>query len=297
MLPNSFTPSFLKQLELFTLRSRRAYLGTRQGGHLSPKRGHGIEFSDYRQYELGDNPRWIDWGVYARTERLYVRRYQEEENLSVLILLDTSASMTNPAADRKWERAKEIAVALGYVALISQDTVFAAPLGNSVVPSYYGPRAIHSLGKFLHEVGLARLQDKPISFPQEVQRAAARVRFPGMSIVISDFLMPLADIRSAINALLAKNLDVTAIQILGDSDFHPFQGMEEFHAIDSETGEEMEISSSGDSAYRYDHLLRTHTQNIQKYCASRGVRFSQLSGTEDLSKVLLSSLTKTGLLS
>ena len=69
-LPEAFTPQFLKQLEMFRINARRMFLGSKQGGHLSPKRGHGIEFSDYRKYELGDNPRHIDWGVYARTERL-----------------------------------------------------------------------------------------------------------------------------------------------------------------------------------------------------------------------------------
>ena len=69
MLPASFTNEFLRQLELLRLQGRRAFLGTRQGGHLSIKRGHGIEFSDYRNYELGDHPRYIDWGVYARSER------------------------------------------------------------------------------------------------------------------------------------------------------------------------------------------------------------------------------------
>ncbi len=66
MLPESFTPQFLKQLELLKLNARRSFLGSRQGAHLSQKRGHGIEFSEYRKYELGDNPRYIDWGVYAQ---------------------------------------------------------------------------------------------------------------------------------------------------------------------------------------------------------------------------------------
>ena len=84
----TFTPAFLRQLELLRLRARRSYLGTRQGGHLSLKRGHGIEFSDYRKYELGDDPRHIDWSAYARSERLYIKRFREEQDLSVLLLLD-----------------------------------------------------------------------------------------------------------------------------------------------------------------------------------------------------------------
>ena len=297
MLPQSFTPTFLRQLELFTMRARRAYLGSRQGGHLSQKRGHGIEFSDYRQYELGDNPRWIDWGVFARSDRLYVRRYQEEQNLSIMVLLDTSASMTNPAIDKKWERARELAIALSYVGLIGQDTVMVAPLGYQSIPEYHGPRSIHSLGKNLLELSLAKIQSKPARFSASVHQAISRVRFPGIAVFISDFLIPTAEVRAAFNSMLAKNLEITAIQILGDSDLSPFAAGEEITAIDSETGEQIELSASGDSIGRYEHLLKNHNQEIQKFCASRGIRFSSTKARDDLSQVLLKSLTKTGLLS
>ena len=80
--------AFLKQLELLKINSRRSFLGSRQGGHASIKRGHGIEFSDYRKYVPGDDPRHIDWNVYARTERVYVKRFQEEQDLSVFIFLE-----------------------------------------------------------------------------------------------------------------------------------------------------------------------------------------------------------------
>ena len=93
MLPEVFTPAILRQLEMLKLSSRRAFLGQRQGAHLSLKRGQGVEFYDYRKYELGDNPRHIDWGLYGRSERIYVKRFREEQSLSVLVLLDSSPSM------------------------------------------------------------------------------------------------------------------------------------------------------------------------------------------------------------
>ena len=79
-------------------------MGMRQGGHASIKRGQGIEFSDYRQYQLGDNPRYIDWGLYGRSDKLYVKRFSEEQDLSVLIILDTSASMVTPISNRSTAR-------------------------------------------------------------------------------------------------------------------------------------------------------------------------------------------------
>ena len=79
----TFDSSYLAQLELLRLESRNKFLGSRQGGHLSLKKGHGIEFSDYWQYEIGDNPRYIDWKAYGRTDKLYVKQFQEEQDLLV----------------------------------------------------------------------------------------------------------------------------------------------------------------------------------------------------------------------
>ena len=101
-LPEAFTPEYLRQLELLRIRARRAFLGTKQGGHVSLKRGHGIEFSDFRQYQPGDDPRHIDWSVFARSERLYVKQFQEEQDLTVLLLIDSTASMVTPSNEKKW---------------------------------------------------------------------------------------------------------------------------------------------------------------------------------------------------
>ncbi len=119
---------FLKQLELFRIQARRSFLGSRQGGHASLKRGHGVEFSDYRKYEPGDDPRHIDWKLLARSERIYIKRFQEEQDLTVHIFIDTSASMFHEA--KKIERALEIAQALGYIALTQHDVVQLGLAGN-----------------------------------------------------------------------------------------------------------------------------------------------------------------------
>ena len=81
MLPALFTPQFLARLETLRIRARRQFLGSRPGGHLSPRRGTGLEFADYRHYTPGDDPRYIDWKLYSRTDRLYIKLFQEEEEL------------------------------------------------------------------------------------------------------------------------------------------------------------------------------------------------------------------------
>jgi uncharacterized protein (DUF58 family) len=299
MLPGSFTPDLLRQLELFRLRSRRAFLGTRQGGHISPKRGHGIEFSDYRQYELGDNPRHIDWGVYARSDRLYIKRYQEEQNLSLLVLMDTSPSMAVPAESGKWERARDVAVALSYVALMEQDSVVVSAPGFVTSPSYYGAQSIHALGRELGSLTSDKILDREhgVDFYKEVLLALSRVRFPGLCVVLSDLLMPFREVERLFNAVRARNLDITAIQVLGGDDLTPLAGVPEAIAVDSESGKEVQLVMEEYVRQDYQRLLLEHNRKIREFFARQRIGFISTSpAVESLQKFILTALPGTGLL-
>ena len=292
MLPETFTPSLLRQLELLKIRSRRAFLGSRQGGHISLKRGHGIEFSDYRRYELGDNPRHIDWGVYARSDKLFIKTFQEEQDLSVLVLLDTSASMFNPRSDRKWERARDLAISLGYIALMEQDSVSVAAPGLVQTPFYYGARAIHELSR-----DLMGIENPPqADFLKEAQKAINRVRFPGVAVFISDFLMPMEDAGAVLNLLRAKNLDITALQVLGPNDINPLESHTSLVAVDSETGEEVDLALDSRQRQEYAALLEEHNRKLQQLLSSASIRYARLESAAPLADSLLKNLPATGLL-
>jgi len=291
MLPAVFTPELLQTLELLQIRSRRAFLGTRQGGHISVKRGHGIEFSDYRKYELGDSPRHIDWGVYARSDRLYVKRFQEEQDLSVLIIVDTSGSMVVPAEDRKWEMARDIGLALGYIALMQQDGVtFSAP-GHLLTPRLGGGRAIHQMAKLVTELDV----DGSADFVAGVKQAVNSIRFPGVAIIISDFLMPFEKLQEVFNLLRSRNLDISAIQVLGANDLEPLQGSSDVVAIDSETGEEVNLSLSPREREEYAWLLEEHNKKLAEFLASSQINYTRTSATETLGDFVVKNLTRTGL--
>ena len=100
-LPEEFTPDFLARLEHLRIKTRREFEGLGKGTHLSPRRGSSLEFSDFRHYALGDDFRFIDWGLYGRTDKLYIKLFKEEEDLLTYIFLDASASMGLPEADPK----------------------------------------------------------------------------------------------------------------------------------------------------------------------------------------------------
>lgn len=292
MLPAIFTPALLKNLELFKMHSRRAFLGSKQGGHISLKRGHGLEFADYRRYELGDNPRHIDWGVYARSDKLIVKTFQEEQDLSVLILIDPSNSMRPQDHPQKWERAIATALALAYIALMQQDRVSISIPGIKDTPFLTGMRAIHSLAQALSELQ----PNQPADLTLSMRSAISRVRFPGLAIFISDLLMPIEQVREITELLRAKNLDITTIQILGQSDITPFAQVSDAVAEDSETGEQLEFSWDGDSQTQYAFLLNQHAQQIRSLLLSRGIGFASQLTTQPFDEFMLRSLPATGLL-
>lgn len=292
MALEKFSPGLLRRLELLKLRSRRAFLGTRQGGHLSLRRGHGLEFSDFRKYEPGDSPRHIAWGLYARSERLYVKRFQEEQDLPVFLLLDTSASMMQPKQDGKWERALGVALGLSYVALMQQDTVRMEAPGLFRSPSYHGGAAFHALAR-----GIDKLRREPsATFAEDALRAVASVRYPGVIVLISDFLMPLESMRRIFNAMRAKNLDITALQILGPNDLDPLADLDYATVVDSETGEELEISLDRDARLQYRRALDLHFAELRAYLAQSGISLISTRSDEPLEDVLVRKLPKAGLL-
>ncbi|MCO6429420.1 MAG: DUF58 domain-containing protein [Deltaproteobacteria bacterium] len=292
MLSSTLTPSVLRQLEMLKLNARRAFLGTRQGGHLSIKRGHGIEFSDYRKYELGDHPRYIDWGVYARSDKLYVKRFQEEQDLPVLILLDTSASMATPEEEGKWQRACDVVLALAYISLMQQDAVTVAALGRFITPRLTGASSIHHLSRMLKELE----PQGQVDIAPAVHQAVSRIRFPGVAIMVSDFLMDVAVIRESFNFMRAKNLDITALQLLGPSDYMPFDESASIVAVDSETGQEMGLSSSAAARERYASLLSRHLKEVAGYFSEARVQYSVADCTKDFSQYIAQDLAATGLL-
>jgi uncharacterized protein (DUF58 family) len=123
MLTEPFTPQFLNQLETLRLRTRKEFLGSHLGSYSSPRRGTSLEFADYRRYSPGDDLRYLDWGIYARSDRLYVKVFREEVDLFAYIFIDASASMAFPTVKEKFAPATHVGLALAYVVLANHDHV------------------------------------------------------------------------------------------------------------------------------------------------------------------------------
>src|SRR5262245_18440077 len=251
MLSYPFTPEFLTQLETLRLRTRKEFLGGQTGSYSSPRRGTSLEFSDYRRYTPGDDLRYLDWGIYARTDRLYIKVFREEVDLFAYVFIDASASMAFPSLTGKYLPATHVALALAYVILANQDHVKLHLLQNTprapVSLFYRGRRRMADCIDFATSVTPAGPLDLAASLTEHLQR----LRRPGKAILISDFMMPAAAYQQGLNLLRAFNLDIAAIQILSRDEVEPHFPNGGLALIDSETQGEIRYQWSGKSLRDY----------------------------------------------
>jgi Protein of unknown function DUF58 len=281
-LPDQFTAHFLARLEELRIRTRRQYAGMGKGAHLSPKRGSSLEFNDYRHYSPGDDFRHIDWGLYGRTDKYYIKLFKEEEDLLTYIFLDASASMTYPATDRKFEYAVATALALAYVALGS---------GDRVMIRVHGRHRIVELARKLREISPSGQYD----FAQVLAREMLSIRRAGKVFVISDFLMMLNSVTKGLGLFLAASMDLTAVQILGGRELkgHGLDG--DVEVIDSESGERVRVAIGVREREQYEETLMRLTREIQSFCLKRGLHYSLYVTDREFQSFFLRAVAELGL--
>ena len=285
-----FSPGFFRRLQQLKLRTKRSFLGSRQGAHLSYRRGHGLEFSDFRPYTHGDDYRHIDWGVYGRTDRVYVREFRAEQDLSVFVVIDGSASMGFPAGEGKFEMARAIALSLGYIGLADGDSVTYATLGHGLSPRYSGPKA---LGRMISDLGKIEPAGN-IDMTATLRAGLARQKIPGRCFVISDFMFPKETQVEMLNLLLAKNFEVSLVQVLSPGELHLSLESAEI-VVDSETGEEFEVVIDDRARRQYAADLDRHVKELVEYSHRCGMAHVLVSSGERVEDVILKRFSAAGI--
>ncbi|MFZ0679986.1 DUF58 domain-containing protein [Candidatus Binatus sp.] len=294
-LPDEFTPGFLARLEKLRIRTRQRYAGLGRGMHLSPKRGSSLEFNDYRHYSPGDDFRYIDWGLYGRSDKLYIKLFQEEEDLLTYIFVDASASMGYPAGDRKFESAMLTALALAYVALASGDRVMLRVLGGKggkVNPSFVnGRHRIVELARRLADL-------KPggqFDFANSLATELLSIRRAGKVFIVSDFLMLLNSVTKGLGMFTAASMDLTAVQILGGRELNG-QGLSgDVEVIDSESGERLRVSIGDRERTQYRETMLRLTREIKSFCLKRGLHYSLYTTDNDFQQFFVRAVRDLGL--
>jgi len=291
------SPETLRLLSAFALRTRRSFFGIRQGAHRSQRRGHGIEFAEFRNYEPGDNPRYIDWNLFARSDKLLVKRYLEEENVALYIVIDGSRSLTHPSLREKWDLACHIAAFASYIALASQDPVTISILGGPSSPRFWSGKAFAPLTSFLTQATEAVVSPdaRQLSLAEEARRAATRVSFPGICMVISDFLCPVEEVAAMLGSFRSRNMEVHAVQVLGESDRMPASGASGATVSDSETGEVRGVALDATSRDRYVALLDAHIAAVREHCLANHIQFTSTTASESPVEGGLDTIRRMGL--
>jgi uncharacterized protein (DUF58 family) len=276
-----FDDAFLHKLEQLELLARKIFRGLLRGERTTSRRGRGLEFSDFRHYWPGDDFRHIDWNIYSRLDQLFLKLHASEEDVTLHLIVDTSASMAF-GEPSKFDHARRLAAALAYIALNNLDRVavsaFADALGASLPPT----KSRHHMAQLL--AFLASLAcTGSTRFGTALREFATRTRSPGLVILISD-LLGLEQAQDGIEALRHGGHDVVVIQLLAESEIDPpLDGA--LQLVDAETGDELEVTVDPELRRLYQHRLDRQLQEIESFCRRRGVEYLRAStaiGFEDV---------------
>ena len=287
------TPDFLTRLEALQLSVKLVRAGNKLGGRFSVnRRGSSIEFADYLPYYAGDDVRAIDWNLYARLERLFVKTYKEEIQLTVELMVDATGSMGLPSP-QKFEQAKRVAVSLGYVALANRHHVRFSWIRPGRVEASPWHHQRSDIFRVVQEADAMSLGGQT-SLAEWMRRAAAALRLRGgQAILITDWMMRPAEFFSALHVLMVRNLELKVIQILTPQELHPaalFRGGE---LVDVETGTTHQLAYS---PTELDRAVAEHNEQMVRFCKRHGIPFARYVIDESLEAFVIKTLPVRGFL-
>jgi uncharacterized protein (DUF58 family) len=278
----------LDRLARLRLNSTRRFTNRARGEHLAAKGGTSTEFCDYRDYSPGDDVRFVDWNIFARIERPYLKQFHHEEELHVAIILDASNSML---FEEKFSVARRIAAALGVVGLRGNEKVSVTIVGEKsptrLQPSS-GRASMRKVFAFLE--GCEPGGDLP--FDLGIETFLRRHSGRGVAILVSDFLSA-ADFLRAFNLLNGSGLEIFACQVLAPSEMSP-EITGDLRFVDSETQGTLDITSAGDLLALYHEYREGHAARLAELCRQRNGRFVTVSAADAFEDVMFGTLRRRG---
>src|SRR6266850_1349061 len=284
-------PAFLHRLEQLELVSRKIFLGLMKGERRSKRKGQSVEFADYRSYVKGDDLRFLDWNLFARLDRLFIRLFQEEEDLHFYLLVDNSLSMDfgNPT---KLHYAKQVAAALAFIGLVNMDRVVVEAFNNRLtqtMPAARGRRSLWRLMDFLQKLEPAG----PSDLRQALRTFSLKSSGKGIVVLLSD-MMDKGGFADALRYLVARQLDIYVIQVLSQEEIEP-EIVGDLQLVDVEDDDVAEITVSGPLLKRYKQNLAAYRASLSEFCSRRGIAYLFTSNQVPFERLVLSHLRRRGL--
>jgi uncharacterized protein (DUF58 family) len=284
-------PKFLARLEQLELVSRKIFLGRMKGERRSKRKGQSVEFADYRNYVIGDDLRHLDWNLFARLDRLFIRLFMEEEDLHVYVLIDNSLSM-DFGTPTKLHYAKQVAAALGFVGLVNADRVVVEAFNDRLtqsMPAARGRRSVWRLMEFLQKVEPAG----PSDLKKALRTFSLKCSGKGIVILLSDF-MDKGGYEEALRYLIARQLDIYVIHVLSQEEIEP-DVVGDLRLTDIEDDDVAEITVTGPLLKRYKQNLAAFRGGLQEFCTRRGVAYLFTSNQVPFERLVLTYLRQRGL--
>lgn len=285
-------PEFMAKIEQLDIVSRKIFAGKMKGERRSKRKGQSVEFADYRNYVVGDDLRFLDWNIYGRLDRLFLKLFLEEEDLHINILIDTSRSM-DWGEPNKGLYAKRVAAALAYIGLINYDRVSIYTYADALRDHIAGIRG----RRLMHRV-IGFLEDTPYEGSSHLAEAAKafaiRSSRHGIVIVLSDFFDK-SGFENGLRYFLGRNLDVYAIQLLSPEEINPTLAGD-LRLVDVEDGDGAEVTISRALINRYRQNLQAYCEGLKEYCSRRGITYLFTPTDVPFDQLVLGYLRRRGLL-
>jgi uncharacterized protein (DUF58 family) len=283
-----FDEAFLRQLERLLLLMRSPVRGGLKGGRRSVKRGQSVEFADFRDYALGDDLRQLDWNVLARLEKLFVKLFVEEEDVTITILLDGSASMAS-GLPNKLQFAKRAAAALGYIGLASEDRVAVSVLGGRASRRRVSLRGSGRVFRLLAELSAIQPAEGPTDLVTAARHAAAQLSGRGVVILLSDLLDPAAD--RVIRELASTRSELIVLHVLSPQELDPpLEG--DLRLVDVESGENIDVTADLATIDLYRARLAAWKEGFAQLAARRAATYVDLSTEVPLNELIFAELRR-----
>ncbi len=280
-------PAFVRRLAKLAVVARRRFAGASAGARRSTRRGSSAELADHRPYTPGDDIRRIDWNAYARLEELVLRLFVAEEDLSVYLLVDASASLAF-GEPPKIETAKRVAAGLGYVALHGSDRVSVWPFADAgaklAMPPARGKKQVGRLLRALEAIEPLGETD----LARAVDALLARRPRPGLVPVISDFLDP-AGFARPLDRLLAERHEPVLFHVVDPDELDPRPGGD-LLLVDAERGQELEVTIDERTLRAYRARVAAFLAELEGYAKRRGLSYVRVSTGADFEDALLAYL-------
>jgi uncharacterized protein (DUF58 family) len=286
-------PELIAKLDPLDLSSRRVFFGKLKGERRSKKRGQSVEFADHRQYATGDDIRHIDWNIYARLDHLFLKLFLEEEDLSLSIVIDASAS-SDCGEPSKFLFMQKAAMAMGYVGLVNLNRVSMTVMGEAegslvgALRDIRGRRRTHDLARFIcsHE------PDGQFSFKEACERIALTRRGKGVMLVFSDFFFK-EGYEEGLRRLVGHGYDVFCIQVLSPQEIEPpLTG--DLRLKDVEDSDLAEVTISAPLMKRYKANLAAYQQQLNTFCLRRDMSLLTVRSDTPIDVLVLDYLRKRG---